>query len=522
MKNNTINIKVFEKNAVLIGMPGDKLYITNKNGTQLTGSVLRSTKVERSKIASNNKELNLLFDFYNKTSASISKDIINGSAMSRIYRDFALAAGGDSVLSPEEIQEFLKKNELSGKVSEKSVREFLARVSDVSTVNVLYEDLNAIGTKSSFKSHLNSIPSQNMINIMSQFKKEYGVSLVQMIANESGCMGSTREGYLNVIRDKIMATKEKPDAEKFKTGFDKIIGEMDMTIFKEADAAELTKYVEKNGYPRPKYPAPAKRSAAELEAFNKKVISQLMDSPVLSKNQKNKDKITEKIMKYAKLNNPAEMVKSYLKDSNPQVRQAAQNLINSTYLDYFPIYVACIIAQESKFLEVDDSIFSPNGQGVMQVTKSLTDDIVERPKIFGDAFIERLKQYNCNPKDSNNIYKTIQGKTKKAVGINYDVGVAGLRSKLETYFQQIKNGTYENLGMDLTQPSVMLEFMARNYNGNKAGKKDYQQGGVMSEVREVYGRDVIERFRRCTPPDVFVRDYFQYDPRSKTYEIITE
>ena len=93
-------------------MPQDKFYITN-NGTQVTGSVLRSTQVERSKIA-NNKELNLLFDFYSKTSASMNKDIINGTAMSKLYSDFAKMAGNDNVLSSAEIHKFLIQNNLKG------------------------------------------------------------------------------------------------------------------------------------------------------------------------------------------------------------------------------------------------------------------------------------------------------------------------------------------------------------------------------------------------------------------------
>lgn len=500
-------------------MPGDKIYINNKNGTQITGSVLRSTQVERSKIA-NNKELNLLFDFYNKSSASMSKNIINGAAMSKIFRDFASAAGSDNVLSSAEIQKFLQDNNLAGKVSEKSVKEFLKNVGDASIVNVLYDDLNQIGTAGSFTKHLKSIPSEEMNNVLKRFHKEYGVSLIQMIANESGSLGSTRKGYLNIIRDKILATKVSPASDKYKKDFDELVKKMDMTIFQEADATELVKYVDKNSYPRPKYPTPPKRSAAEIEAFNKKVITQMMNDPQLCRITENKDKVLEKIMRYAKLNNPTNMVKEYLKDSNPTVRKAAQNLLNSTYLDYFPLYVACIIAQESQFRETDAKVFSSNGQGVMQITRSLTSDIVERPKTFGEDFIKRLKNSNCNPQDSDKIYKTIQGTTARDIRINYDVGTAGLRSKLETFFQQIKNGTYDEMGVDLTQPSVMLEMMARNYNGNNQGKKDPKQSNRMSEVREVYARDVIERFRRYTPSEVFVRDYFQYNPQTKSYDII--
>jgi hypothetical protein len=319
-----------------------------------------------------------------------------------------------------------------------------------------------------------------------------------------------------------METKVAPDNEKYKTQFDKLVKEMDMTIFHEADATKLVKFVETNSYPRPQYPNPPKRSAAEVEAFNRKVISQMMSDPKQCKISKDKDKVLERIMQYAELNNPKDMVKEYLKDGNPTVRKAAQNLLNSTFLDYYPIFVAGIIAQETQFRETDDDIFTKRGQGVMQITGSLISDIAERPKTYGEDFIKRLSKYGYNMNDSDKIYTAIKGTNPKNVRMNYDVGTAGLRSKLATYFQQLKNGTYDSLNIDLTQPSVMLEMMARNYNGNSQGKRDSKQRYLMSEVREVYARDVIERFRKYTPPEVFVRDYFQYNPKTETFDIITE
>ena len=506
-------------------MPQDKFYITN-NGTQVTGSVLRSTQVERSKIA-NNKELNLLFDFYSKTSASMNKDIINGTAMSKLYSDFAKMAGKDSVLSSAEIHKFLIQNNLKGKVSEISVRNFLTKVSDSCTISAIYNAIDGIGTKSSLKEILQSIPAKNINNILTSFKKEYGVGLIQLIANESGSLGSTRESYLGIIRDKIAKNQDDVTANMFKSEFNIIMKKMDMTIFKEANATELEKLAE--GKLQLKYPNPKKRTPNELYAYNRKVITKMMNDIKYCHAITNKDKIIDKIMTYADLNSPKKMVLEYTKSQDPRVRKAAQNLLDSTLLDYFPIFVAAIISKESKFLETADKIFKDNGKGVMQITSSVAENIAKNPEQYDKAFIERLSKH-CDIKDPQSIIAAYTAKTKLGVSLNYDTGAATLTNKLRTYFNQINDSNkesrfykaYMKMGVDLVNPATIMEIVAMNYNANPAPKKDPKQKNAVSQLNYVYGRDVIERFRMFTPSDVVIRNYFQYNPDKQRFDIITK
>ena len=110
-----------------------------------------------------------------------------------------------------------------------------------------------------------------------------------------------------------------------------------------------------------------------------------------------RDEIANRILKYSEMNNPKKVIESFLDSSDPNVRIAAKNLLDSGFLNYFPLFVASIIAQESQFREDDNAVFGVNGKGVMQLTKSLTDDMIENPGLFNDNFIKRLKKdYNIN------------------------------------------------------------------------------------------------------------------------------
>ena len=509
-----------------MNMPQDKFYITHRDGTQITGSVLKSTKVERSKIG-NNKELNLLFDFYSKTGSGAKGNIIDGKAMSKLYSDFAAMAGNDDILSSVEIAKFLKDNKLEGKVSRESVKKFLTVINDSCTVNALYDALNGAGTKNNLKELLQNIPANNINNILTQFKKEYGIGLVQLIANEYGCFGSTRENYLGIIRDKIAQTKDKVEANMFKSEFNLIMKKMDMTIFNGADASELENLVD--GKIQLGYPKPQKRTPAEIQAHNKKAVSQMVSSWRYSFAFRDRDKIVDKIMTYADLNSPKKMVAEYAKSSDPRVREAAQNLLDSSFLDYYPIFVAAVISKESQFSETADRVFKNNGKGVMQLTASVADDIAKNPDNYDKDFIARLSKH-CDITNPKSIVEAYTAKTETGILLNYDVGMATLTNKMRTYFNQINDNnknsrfykTYMNMDVDLVNPATIMEFVAMNYNANSAAKKDPRQDNALSQVNYVFGRDVIERFRLFTPPDVIVRNYFQHNAHTKDFDTITK
>lgn len=513
-------------------MPGDNIFIQNTNGASIKGSILRNSKVERSKIA-DNKELNILFDYYNRHDASLSKNILDSRGLSKVFRDIASASGGDNILSKKEITAFLKENNLQGKVSENTVIDFFTKINDYATVNAIYNSIDGIGMKSITKDYLESIDSKNIFKILDLYKKENGISLIQHIANESGTRGATRKSYINIIRDKIAQNMKPQEMLTFLLNFNFATDKMDMTIFSEADASKLEELIEVQSKKfkqtealkkEPLYPKPVKRSPAELEQLNRSLIKQMMDNGDLCWVDKDKDKILDRIMKYAKLNNPEKKIERFLKSDNPKVRQAAQNLKNSTFLDYFPVFVASIIAQESQFRETDNDpdngVFTTNGKGVMQITRSLTNDIFDRPNAFDKNFIDRLNNYyNC--KDSTALYNALKSDKNVKINLHYDVGTAGLTSKLYTLFFQIADGTFHKMKVDMTNPATILEFVAMNYNGNYDGKKDNKHDGTISQVRYVYGREVIERFRRYTPADVKIRNYFDHNPKTKKFNTVS-
>ena len=518
-------VKVYDFFADIYNMSGENIFITNKDGTSVKGRILRSSSVKRSEIAQN-KELGVLFDFYNKYDATISKDVLDANGLSKAFRDIAGASGSDGILSKEEISLFLKQNNLSGKVREESVIDFFTKVNDYATVEAIYKSISGVGMNLSVKDYLKNIDSNNIFNIMDLYNKEHNTSIIQHIANESGSLGTVRKSCINIIRDKIAQNFDEKNATQFVKDFDAITKKMNMTVFSESNAHELEQLIEvyskkisvnNKKINTPKYPKFEKKDSATLERLNRSLISKMMDNPEICRaDKKDKEKIINRIMKYAKLNNPEKMINRFLKSKNPKVREAARNLKDSTFLDYFPVFAAAIIAQESKFMETDSEVFSENGRGVMQITESFTQDIFDRPNTFDKDFLKRLKE-TYQYTDSTSLYKALKDNNNVKVNLHYDVGMAGLTNKLYTLFFQIADGTFDSMKLDMKNPATIMEFVAMNYNGNKADKRDKKHENSISQVRYVYGRDVIERFRRYTPEDVKIRNYFDHNPISKKF-----
>lgn len=507
-------------------MPGDNVFLSSKNGNVIKGSVLKGSSVTRSDVAGTSKELNLLFDVCCKFNSDGGKNQIDSHALNLLFGEFSKAAGDDNILTSQEIAKYLKDKNLNGKVSVKAVEEFFANISDATIVDGIHNAIDGAGTSSSISDCLSSIPPAKMSKVLNMYKKEYKISLVQDICDEFGSFGSTREGYLNIIRDKIAATKNPTEAKGFKAKFDAEIKRMNLTFLSSTDASNLEKII-LDAAAKSKYPKPRKRSAQELEKENRKLISQMMNNPDLCRTTDDKNRIVDRIMKYAELNNPRDLIEEYTKSSDARVREAAQNLLNSTFLDYFPTFVASIIAQESQFRETDNDpqtgVFTNSGKGVMQLTSAVAGEIVANPGHFNDDFIKRLGNY-CNVKDSTSVKNAYSSTSQRSVVLNYDVGTAVLRNHLRTYFNRIKGSKdgscykeYMNMGVDLANPATIMEIVAMSYNGNSAGKRDDAHDNSLSQVKYVYAREVIERFRTYTPSDVDVNYYFDYNPKTKKF-----
>ena len=165
----------------------------------------------------------------------------------------------------------------------------------------------------------------------------------------------------------------------------------------------------------------------------------------------------------------------------------------------------------------------------MQLTSAVAREIAANPGHFDDNFIKRLKGH-CNIGDSTSIKKAFSTTSQRSVALNYDVGTATLKNNLRTFFNRIKEANknskyykeYQNMHVDLTNPATIMEMVAMIYNGNSAPKTDNAHDKTKSEVRYVYARDVIERFKKYTPSDVPVSNYFDYNPKTKKFEIVTK
>ena len=504
-------------------MASDDIFLSNKNGRIISGSAIKSSSVERSDVAGS-KELNLLFDTFSKYNSNESSDTLDAKGLTALYSEFLHAAGEDKILSTEEISKFLSDKNLKGKVSVDAVKQFFDNISDATVVDGIHEAISGPWTSSSIAGHLNSIPPAKMLKVLDMYKKEYNISLLQDICDEYGSFGSTREKYLNIIRDKVAATKTAGNVKEFKDKFDAEIKKMNITIMHSADATRLERIV----LSQERYPKPVKRSKEYLDKENRKLIMQMMDNSDYCRTSDDKKRIVDRIMKYSELNNPTDMIKEFTKSSDARVRRAAQNLLNSTFLDYFPIFVASIIAQESQFRETDDNpktgVFTGNGKGVMQITSAVANEIAANPRHFSSDFIKRLSKY-CNVKDTTSIVQAYSKITRQSVIANYDIGTASLRNNLRIYFNRIKDSNkdspyykeYMNMKSDLENPATIMQFMAMIYNGNSAPKTDKAHNKLKSQVRYVYARNVIERFRRYTPADVPVRNYFDYNPQTNKF-----
>lgn len=95
------------------------------------------------------------------------------------------------------------------------------------------------------------------------------------------------------------------------------------------------------------------------------------------------------------------------------------------------------------------------------------------------------------------------------------VGLVGLNGKLDAILKRVKTRYYEkNFGIKPDSPEDILELMAMEYNANDDKKRDKKYSNKLSQVRYVYARDVIQRFKQYTPNGVKVNHYFEYNPNS--------
>lgn len=179
-------------------------------------------------------------------------------------------------------------------------------------------------------------------------------------------------------------------------------------------------------------------------------------------------------------------------------------------LDYYPTYVASIIAQESQFRTNDPTIFGENGRGMMQITGGAITEIYNNPSQFDDDYTDELVESFELEEELDYAIKH----DRENVELNLFVGNIVIGGKMHVALKQIKNGSILK-GINMNSPEVFMEYVAMSYNGNSDAKKDKMHGGKLSQVNYVYGRDVILRFKKYTPNDIRVNRYYEYDPDKK-------
>ncbi|MCM1266225.1 MAG: hypothetical protein NC200_08515, partial [Candidatus Gastranaerophilales bacterium] len=457
-----------------------------------------------SKTGISDENVEKLFDFYNTN----NDDMLDETELNSMFKDIQKAAAatkGKDTFDVDEIYQYLKDNKMESDFKVSDVINFLNTLSVQSYTEKLHKDISKFTTSSSTLKDIENIPTDKMAEVLARYKKNYSMSMFQHIAYKDGAWGSTREKYMNAIRDKLIAQANAcgVDVGDFQAKFDAEIKSMDMTWLSQNNTEKLDKIVNSL--------TDKIIRKQKIKTDNKNGILDIMtDNPKLYRTNADKEKLAEHIMEWSEKNNPTKMISEIAKSSkNPKIKQAAQKLLNSKILDYFPIFAASIIAQESQFREFDEDVFTKNGQGLMQVTQKMLDDIYANPGAYDDNFIKHVKG---NYKDSQALRTAIMDKTDSSMNIY--VGTAGLKAKVNSTLKKIKNGTIEK-GVNTNYPEVILQYVAMSYNGNSDGKKDPKFDNKLSQVKYVYGRDVIERFERYLPADVSAKHYFEYNPSSK-------
>ncbi len=486
-------------------MVDKKLHIIGESGNVL-GPKDMNAELKRSDLG-DNKDLLKIFDYYNKNKDGKSKEVLDKTELNNMLSELLSASNGDNIFEPDEIRKHLEGLNLGRSVATDDVINFLGKISVNSLVKKIYDDIDGMGTSSSLDDHLEEIPAENITEVLKKYKKDKGETLAQAISDESGSWGSTRNNYLKIIRDKLAERGNQVgvDPNAFIKSFDKELSKMDMSWMSGEDSSGLDKIIDSymNKLAKPE----------QIYNQNKDGIMQMMSNKKLCWTDEDRNEIFNKIMKYATLNNPKSMIEDIAKTSKtPAIKSSAQKLLKSNYLDYFPIFVASIVAQESQFREFDDKVFSKNGQGVMQLTKVLIDDMYKNPGMFDDEFIDRV---HSEYPDSLSLYDAIQDREDSS--LNFDVGTAGLKGKLNTVLKKIKNKEYQKQGINVNSAESIMELVAMSYNGNDAPKKDSKYGNAISQVRYIYARDVLMRFKQYTPAGVSVRHYFEYNPKTDKF-----
>ena len=467
-----------------------ELNILGDSGLSINDAMLKGKKIARSDFSGNEIKI---FDYYNTNKEGGSKDFLDETELQFMLQDLISAdKDGNSSFLPVEMKKFIEDKNLGKKINSESVVNFIKKI-------VNYCDIEDLSKNSDidFEILLN-VSDEDVANLILDYETKTDISLVEKLCQERK---STRDNTLRNIKEKLISYAEKCgiETEEFNTKFDSILS----SISDKRDKKNITKLDNLVD----DFIAQLKEKEAVYKSNKNGIINMLSDSK-LCYSTGDLDAVIDNIMKYANEYNPKKSLEGFTNINNKNVKKIVQNLLDSKLLDYYPIFLASVIAQESQFREQDDKVFTNNGKGVMQITRALIDDMYNRSGLYNDEFIEAIK---TEYPDSTKLYEAIN--TPENVELNYQAGAVGLNGKLFDAIRMVASGKYKSLKIDT--PEKLLQLVVMNYNSNKAAKKDPVYKNKLSQVRYVYSRDVMLRFRRFTPQGVTVSNYYEYNPNIK-------
>lgn len=481
----------------------NEFHVLGKKGLNLS-SQLFNQEVKKSDLS--DPALINIFDAYNKN----RDEKLDSDELSVLFNDIKnalkTANGGnqDKILDPAEIQKLLKSKNLDKKLSIGDVLNFL----DALEVKNKANNLNGLSCNDKTKSEISSIQTQNVADVLSKYASIHGESILQTMANDRWSRGSTRETFMKTVKDKLVENAKLMgiDTKDFETKFDKELKTIDMTLLSTYDTKKLDTLVNNL----------VKQIQSKKSHYQKNrngIVTMMADPKECWNKKDDKYELMNLIYQDAVTYTPEKMLKSIKKDTdNPKIKQMISKLQNSKYLEYYPIYVASIIAQESQFRTNDSAIFTQNGQGIMQLTKNRISDIYNNPFLYDDDYTDELVE---SFELEEELYSAVRD-DRSNVELNLFVGNIALGGIMHTALRRMKNGSIPP-SINMNSPEAFMQFVAMSYNGNDAAKKDPKFNNKMSQVRYIYGRDVIQRFKKYTPSDIQVNRYFEYNPDKKDF-----
>ncbi len=500
------NLEKINESIKVNDSSNNKISILGFSGMEFNDEMLGEKKINRNNFTDNEAKI---FDLYNTNYEGKNKKILDEVELKNFLfdlleidkKDFANKKGQDKhkkdnsrYLLPVEILAYLKQKGLDKDVDVQTLISFIQKIVNYCTVEDLTE-------KSNLKPEiLSSIDEDNMLTIISDYKEKEGDSLIKGLYDSDA---DTRCNSLLIVGNKLIAFAEKcgVNYSDFKTKFEASVSKLATEKNKKnrkALEALVNDFVDKLKEKEPLYKA------------NKNGIINMLSDSSLCYSREDLSKVIDNIMKYSNKYNPKDRLGEMVIE-NKKAKDVIDSLLDSNYLDYYPIFAAAIISHETQFLEQGDDIFDEHGRGVMQITEKIAEDMYKTPNDFNEDFVKKIKLKYA---DSKTFYEAV--KDQRNIDLHYEAGMVALEKKIIEATKFVRDDKYKILKIETS--GHLLELGAMHYNSNSASKKDSLYVGTKnpSQVRYIYARDVIQRFNRFTPEDINA-SYYEWNPVDKQW-----